>query len=124
MRWSVHESFFGIRNYQVSEHVVSVLSDIWPPSLIYTNQVLLFRQSTARSTDFLNPGNLAIIFQHITMVRLLLVHKLSIVNRDLDEIRAIYTQYARQSSVSTFKKEVDEFCRHLWQREVKQGLMY
>ena len=51
------------------------------------------------------------------MVRLFLVHKLSIVNRDPDEIKAIYIQYARQSSVSTFKKEVDEYCRHLWQRE-------
>ena len=51
-------------------------------------------------------------------------HKLSIVDRDPDEIKAIYIQYARQSSVSTFKKEVDEYCRHLWQREIKQGLMY
>ena len=24
----------------------------------------------------------------------------------------------------TFKKEVDEYCRHLWQREIKQGFMY
>ena len=43
------------------------------------------------------------------MVRLFLVHKLSIVNRDPDEIKAIYIHYARQSSASTFKKEVDEF---------------
>ena len=57
-------------------------------------------------------------------MRRFLVHKLSIVNRDTDEIRAIYKQYARQSSVSTFKKEVDEYCRYLWQREIKQGLMY
>ena len=53
-----------------------------------------------------------------------MVHKLSIVDRDPDESKAIYIQYARQSSVSTFKKEVDEYCRHLWQREIKQGLMY
>ena len=33
-------------------------------------------------------------------------------------------QCARHSSVSTFKKEVDEYCRKLWQRELKQGLMY
>ena len=33
MWWSVHKSIFGIRNYQVSKHVVSVLSTIWPPSL-------------------------------------------------------------------------------------------
>ena len=124
MWWSVHISIFGIRNYQVSKHVVSVSSNIWPPSLPYTNQALMFLHSTARSADNLNPGNLAIIPQHINMVRLLLVHKLSIVNRDLDEIKAIYIQYARQSSVSTFKKEVDEYCRPLWQQEIKQGLMY
>ena len=58
------------------------------------------------------------------MVRLFLVHKFSIVNRDPDEIKALYIYYARQSSVSTFKKEVDEYCRHSWQREMKQGLMY
>ena len=124
MWWSVHKSIFGIRNYQVSKHVVSVLSNIWPPSLLYTNHVLLFLHSTARSADILNPGNLAIIPQHINMVRLFLVHKLSIVNRDPDEIKAKYKQYARQTSVSTFKKEVDEYCRYLWQREIKQGLMY
>ena len=62
--------------------------------------------------------------QHISTVRIFLVHKLSIVNRDPDEIKAIYIQYARQSSVSTFWKEVDEYCGHLWQREIKQGLMY
>ena len=84
----------------------------------------MFLHSTARSADNLNPGNLAIIPQQINMVRIFLVHKLSIVNRDPDEIKAIYLQYARQSSVSTFKKEVDEYCRHLWQREIKQGLMY
>ena len=80
--------------------------------------------STARSADILKPSNLAIIPQHITMVRLFLVHIPSIVNRDPDETKAIYIQYARQSSVSTFRKEVDEYCRHLWQREIKQGLMY
>ena len=63
--WSAHKSIFGIRNYQVSKHVDSVLSNIWPPSLLYTNQVLMFLHSTARSADFLNPGNLAIISQHI-----------------------------------------------------------
>ena len=57
-------------------------------------------------------------------MRVFLVHKLSIVDRDPDEIKAIYIQYARQSQVSTFMKEVDEYCRHLWQRELKitQGL--
>ena len=80
--------------------------------------------STARTADILSPGNLAIIPHYITIVRFFLVHKHSIVNRDPDEIRAINTQYARQSSVSTFKKVVDEYCRHLWQREIKQGLMY
>ena len=124
MWWSVHKSIFGIRNYQISKHVVSVLSNIWSPSLLYTNQVIMFLHSTAGSADILNPGNLAIIPQHINMVRLFLVHKLSIVNRDPDEIKAIYIQYARQSSVSTFRKEVDEYCRHLWQQEIKQGLMY
>ena len=124
MWWSVHKSIFGRGNYQVSKHVVIVLSNIWPPSLLYTNQVLMFLHSTARSADILNPGNLAIIPQQINMVRLFLVHKLSIVNRDPDEIKAIYIQYVTQSSVSTFKKEVDEYCRHLWQREIKQGLMY
>ena len=125
MLWSVHKSFFGIRNYQVSKHVVSVLSNILLPSLLDTNQVLMFLHSTAaRSADILKSGNLAIIPQHIFMVRLFLVHKHSIVNRDPDEIKAIYIQYARQSSVSTFKKEVDMYCRHLWQREKKQGLMY
>ena len=58
------------------------------------------------------------------MVRLFLVHKISIVTRDPDVMKAIDIQYARQSSVSTFKKEVDKYCRHLWQREIKQGLMY
>ena len=52
------------------------------------------------------------------------MHKFSFVNRDPDEIKGIYIQNARQSSVSTFKKEVDEYCRHLWQREIKQRLMY
>ena len=51
MWWSVHKSIFGIRNYQVSKHVVSVLSNIWPPSLLYANQVLMFLHSTARSAD-------------------------------------------------------------------------
>ena len=37
MWWRVHKSIFGIRNYQVSKHVISVLSNIWPPSLLYTN---------------------------------------------------------------------------------------
>ena len=69
-------------------------------------KVLMFLYSTARSADILNPGNLAIIPQHINMVRSFLVRKLSIVNRDPDEIRAIYIQNARQSSASTFKKEV------------------
>ena len=55
----------------------------------------------ARSADILNPGILAIKSQLI-MVRLVLVHKLSIVNRDPDEIMAIYIQYAIQSSVSSF----------------------
>ena len=55
----------------------------------------MFLHSTARSADILNPGNLAIIHQHNIMVRLFLVHKLSIVNRDPDEIKAIYIQYAR-----------------------------
>ena len=58
------------------------------------------------------------------MVKLFLVHNFSIVNRDPDEIKAIYIQYARQSSVSTFRNGVDEYCRHLWQREIKQGLMH
>ena len=40
------------------------------------------------STYFRPP--LAIIPQHVIMVRLFLVHKLSIVNRDPDEIKAIY----------------------------------
>ena len=53
--------------YQVSKHVVSVLSNIWPP-LLYTNQVLMFLHSTARSADILNPGNLAIIRQHIMLI--------------------------------------------------------
>ena len=53
------------------------------------------------------------------MVGLFLVHKFSIVNRDPDKIKAKYIQYARQSSVSPFKKEMDEYCRHSWQREVK-----
>ena len=78
----------------------------------------MFLLSTARSADILNTGNLAIIPQHINPVRLFLVHRLSIVNRDSDEIMAIYIQYARQSSVSTFKKEVDEYCRfNLTKRE-------
>ena len=68
----------------------------------------LFTATPARSADILNRGNLAIIIQHINMVRLFSVHKLSNVNRDPDEIRAIFIQYAGQSSVSTFKKEVDE----------------
>ena len=84
----------------------------------------MFLHSTARSADILNPGNLAIIPQRMKMVRVFLVHKLSIVNRDPDEIKAKYIQFARKSSVSTFKKEVDEYCRHLWLREIKQGLMY
>ena len=87
MWWSVHKSIFGIGNYQVSKHVVSVLSNIWPPSLLYTNQVLMFQHSTARSADILNPGSLAIIHQQIIIVRLFLVDKLSIVNRDPDDIR-------------------------------------
>ena len=58
------------------------------------------------------------------MVRVFLVHKLSIENRDPVKIKAINIQYARQLSVSTSTKEVDEYCRHLWEREIKQGLMY
>ena len=77
-----------------------------------------------KKSDILDPGNLAIILQHINLLRIFLVLKLSIVYRDPDEIKAIYIQYARQSSVKTFKKEVDEYCRNLWQREIKQGLMY
>ena len=96
----------------------------WHPSRLYTNQVRMFLHSTARCTSILNPGYLAIIPQHITMVRLLLIHKLSVVIREPDEIRAIYIQKARQSSVSAFKKKVDEYCRHLWQREKKQCLLY
>ena len=95
MCWSVHKSIFGIKNYRVSKHVVSVLSNIWPPSLLYTNQVLMFLHSTAGSADILNPGNLAIIPQYINMVRFFLVRKLSIVNRDSDEIKPIYIQYAK-----------------------------
>ena len=83
----------------------------------------MFLHSTARSADTLNPGNLAIIPQHNNMVRIFSVLKLSIVNRDRDEIKAMYIQYARQSSVSTFEKEVNEYCRHVWQREIKQGFM-
>ena len=64
----------------------------------------MFLHSTAGSAHILNPGNLAIMPQHITMLRLFLVHKLPIVNRDPDEIRAKYIQNAKQSSVSTFKK--------------------
>ena len=56
----------------------------------------MFLHSTARSADILNPGNLAIKPQHINMVRLFLVHKLSIINCDPDENKAIYIQYARQ----------------------------
>ena len=41
---------------QVKKHVISVLGDILPPSLLYTNQVLMFLHSTARSADILNPG--------------------------------------------------------------------
>ena len=37
MWWSIHKSIFRRGNYQVSKHVVSVLSNIWPPSLLYTN---------------------------------------------------------------------------------------
>ena len=73
----------------------------------------MFLHSTARSADIINLGNLAIISQRINMVRILLVHKFSFVNRDPDKIKAIYIQYARQSSVSTFKKGVDEYCRNL-----------
>ena len=116
MWWSVQKSIFGIRSYQVLKHVVSVLSNIWPSSLLYTDQVLLFLHSTARSADILNPGNLAIIPQHITMVRLFSVHKLSIINRDPDGIKAIYIQNSRQSSVSTFKKEVYE-----WVAEIRSN---
>ena len=83
----------------------------------------MFLHSTARYVDIQNPGNLAVIPQHINVVTLFLEHKLSIVNRDPDENKAIFIQYARKSSVSTFKKEVDEYCAHLWQREIKQGLM-
>ena len=48
MWWSVHESIFGIRNYQVSKLVGSVLSSLWPLFPFYTNQVLVFLHSTAR----------------------------------------------------------------------------
>ena len=117
---SVHKSIFVIRNYQVSKHVVSVFfRKIWPPSLFNTNQVF-FLHSTARSADILNPGNLALIPEYIILVTIFLVHKLAIVNRDPDEIKAIYIQFARKCPVSTFKKEVDEYCSHLWQREMKQ----
>ena len=68
----------------------------------------MFLHSTPRSADILNPGNLAITPQHIIMVRLFLVHKPSIVNRDREEIEAKYIKYGIQSSVSTFKMEVDE----------------
>ena len=117
---SVHKSIFGIRNYQVSKHVVSLFSNLWPLSLLYTNQVFIFLHSTARSADILNPGNLALIPEYVILVTIFLVHKLAIVNRDPDEIKAIYIQFARKCPVSTFKKEVDEYCSHLWQREMKQ----
>ena len=91
MWWSVHKSIFGIRNYQVSKHVVSVLSNIWPPSLLYTNQVLMFLHSIARSADYLNPSNLAVTLHHYTLATSFLVHTFSIVNRDPDDIEAIYT---------------------------------
>ena len=65
MWWRGHKSMIGIRNYRVPKHVVSVLSNISPPSLLYTNQVIMFLLSTARSADFVNPGSLAIIPQHI-----------------------------------------------------------
>ena len=122
--WGVHKSIFGIRNYQVSKHVVRVISNIWPPSLLYTNQVLMFTFSTARNADILNPGCLAIVPHHLGIVRSFLVHKLAILNRDPDEIKEIFIQCAKQSSHTTFKKEVDDYCKHLWQQEVNQGLMY
>ena len=123
MWWSIHKSIFGIKNYQVSKHVARVLSNIWPPSLLYTNQVLMFLLSTAKKANILNPDSLTIVPYHIGIMRSFLVHKLAIINRDPDEIKVIYIQHAKQSSVNTFKKEVDEYCRHLWQQEVNQGLI-
>ena len=35
-----------------------------------------------------------------------------------------YTYNKLDNPQSTLEKEVNEFCRHLWQREIKQGLMY
>ena len=35
-----------------------------------------------------------------------------------------YTYSKLDNPQSTLKKEVNEYCRHLWQREIKQGLMY
>ena len=34
MWWGVHKSIFGIRNYQISKHIVSVISNICPPSRV------------------------------------------------------------------------------------------
>ena len=42
MWWSVHKYMFGRKNDKVSKLVVSVLSIIWPPSLLYTYQVVMF----------------------------------------------------------------------------------
>ena len=91
-------------NYQLHRPFTNYIKNklIEHPALLYTNQVIMFRHSTASTADILNPANLAIIPQHINMVKLILVHKLSIVKRDPDENKAIYIQNARQSSVSTF----------------------
>ena len=121
--WSVHKSIFGIRNYRISKHVVSVLGNIWPPSLLYTNQVLIILHSTARIADILNSGNLAIILQHINMVRLFLVLKLSIVNRDPDEIKAIYIQWEQDVSAKTFRQKKFETVRHFFHAETSRIIL-
>ena len=44
MCWNVLKSIFGKTNYQVPKHVVSVLSNIWLPPLLYTKYYCFYIQ--------------------------------------------------------------------------------
>ena len=59
----------------------------------------MFLHSTGRIADILNPGNLAIIPQHINMVRFFLVHKLSIVNRNMKLRQYTYNMLDNPQSI-------------------------
>ena len=79
----------------------------------------------ARNANTLNPDSLAIVpSSHWYNEVNHWYTNLQFINRDPEEIKVMYMKPAKQVNVNSLKKEVDEYCRHLWQQEVNQGLMY